>query len=394
MIQSSVNEVWMKASVAGSLWAAFEIVIGSFLHNLHFPFSGMVMASVGVILLISFSVLWKMKGIFWRAGVVCALMKSISPSAIILGPMTGIMVESLLLQLIVSLFGRNLLGYALGGSLALLSLLIHKAISMLISYGFDFVIILDNMVSFVLKILLIKNVDPILILYYYAAILVFIGLLAALTGCFLGLKSRKIQPSTQTFIEYSGDREKVFEESESKGVLFLIAIILMIVLCLFFISNNGIFTALVSTIIFYLLSLAFYPKGLKPLYKPSILLNFLILLIFSVFFFNYRDKGINWSKEGLIAGLKMLFRATIVLIGFTAISIELRNPLIKKFLSNKGVGVIYHALQTGFSILPSMIASLPSFKEIYTKPIITISKRIVQADMFIQNQLKNENHEK
>lgn len=96
----------------------------------------------------------------------------------------------------------------------------------------------------------------------------------------------------------------------------------------------------------------------------------------------------------MIAGLKMLFRATIVLIGFTAISIELRNPLIKKFLSNKGVGVIYHALQTGFSILPSMIASLPSFKEIYTKPIITISKRIVQADMFIQNQLKNENPEK
>lgn len=253
MIQSSVNEVWMKASVAGSLWAAFEIVIGSFLHNLHFPFSGMVMASVGVILLISFSVLWKMKGIFWRAGVVCALMKSISPSAVILGPMAGIMVESLLLQLIVSLFGRNLLGYTLGGSLAILSLLIHKAISMVISYGFDFVIILDNMVSFVLKVLLIKNVDPILILYYYAAILAFIGLLAALTGCFLGLKAGKIQPSTQTFIEYSGDGEKVFEESESKGVLFLIAIILIIVLCLFFISNIG-FNNFILPVIFSLLS--------------------------------------------------------------------------------------------------------------------------------------------
>ncbi|NJK96017.1 MAG: hypothetical protein HC905_14875 [Bacteroidales bacterium] len=128
MALSSNNEVWMKASVAGSLWAAFEIVIGSFLHNLHFPFTGMVMASIGVILLTSFSVMWKMKGIFWRAALVCALMKSISPSAVILGPMAGIMLEGLLMQLFVSVLGRNMIGYILGGIFALFSLLIHKSI--------------------------------------------------------------------------------------------------------------------------------------------------------------------------------------------------------------------------------------------------------------------------
>ena len=85
----------------------------------------------------------------------------------------------------------------------------------------------------------------------------------------------------------------------------------------------------------------------------------------------------------------MLFRATIVLIGFATISIELRNPLIKNFLSNKGVSVIYQAMQTGFSILPSMIASLPSFKEMYSKPMNTISTKIVEADVFIQHQMKN-----
>jgi hypothetical protein len=383
------NEVWMKASVAGSLWAAFEIVIGSFLHNLHFPFTGMVMASIGVILLTSFSVLWKMKGIFWRAGLVCALMKSISPSAVILGPMAGIMLESLLMQLIVSLLGRNIIGYILGGSLALLSLLIHKAIGMLISYGFNFVVILDNMVSFVLKIFSIQNIDPLHVLYYYSALLGFVGILAALIGYFLGYKARKIQPSTQTYIEISGNSNKKFEESESKGILYLFTIIPLVVISLFLISDYSIILAFITTFSFFILSVVFYPKGLKPLYKPSILLNFAILLLFSIFFYDYKHSGFGWSNEGLVVGVKMLFRATIVFIGFATISIELRNPLVKNFLNNKGVSVIYNAMQTGFSILPSMIASLPSFKEMYSKPMNTISTKIIEADVFIQHQMTN-----
>jgi hypothetical protein len=111
--------------------------------------------------------------------------------------------------------------------------------------------------------------------------------------------------------------------------------------------------------------------------------------LFSIFFYDYKHTGFGWSQEGLIVGVKMLFRATIVLIGFATISIELRNPLIKNFLSNKGVSVIYQAMQTGFSILPSMIASLPSFKEMYSKPMNTISTKIVEADVFIQHQMKN-----
>jgi len=389
MKEFSNNEVWMKASVAGSLWAAFEIVIGSFLHNLHFPFTGMVMSSIGVILLISFSVLWKMKGIFWRAALICALMKSISPSAVILGPMVGIMLEGLMLQLSVAILGRNIVGYILGGILAVLSILLHKAGGLLISYGFDFVVILDNMLAFVFKAFSIKNVEPINVLYYYTGLLASVGALASLFAFYIGYKARNLKTGTNTFIVISEQNQRKFEESESKGVFYLFTVIILVVLSLFLISGFGLEISSISSFLFFLLCIVFYPVGFKVFYKPSVLINLGILLLISVFLYDYKHSGFGWTEIGFIVGLKMLLRAAIVLIGFAVISIELRNPIVKNFLSAKGGSVVYYSLQTGFSILPSMIAGLPTIREMYSKPIKSISTKIVEADTFIQNQIKN-----
>ena len=113
---NTLNSIWLKASVVGSLWAAFEIIFGSFLHNLRIPFSGTLLSFVSVILLISFFQIWNEKGLIWRAGLICALMKSLSPSAVILGPMIGIFSEALFVELFILILGRNVLGYAFGGA--------------------------------------------------------------------------------------------------------------------------------------------------------------------------------------------------------------------------------------------------------------------------------------
>ncbi|MBT4360216.1 MAG: hypothetical protein HOB84_10845, partial [Candidatus Marinimicrobia bacterium] len=73
-------DIWLKAAMLGSLWASIEIILGSFLHNLHIPFSGTFLASVGLILMINGYKLWPVKGLFWRTALVTAAMKSISPS--------------------------------------------------------------------------------------------------------------------------------------------------------------------------------------------------------------------------------------------------------------------------------------------------------------------------
>ena len=108
--KKNTNDIWLKSAVIGSLWASFEIIIGSFFHNIHFPFAGTILTIIGVSILTAFGVVWNEKGFFWRAGLICALMKSISPSAILIGPMIGIFSEALIMELVLLIFGRNLFG--------------------------------------------------------------------------------------------------------------------------------------------------------------------------------------------------------------------------------------------------------------------------------------------
>src|SRR5512137_442670 len=90
--------VWQRAAVLGSLWAAVEIVVGSFLHNLGVPFAGTVLAAFGVMVMTAGHRASPERGLIWRTALVCALMKSVSPSAVILGPMIGILMEGVLLE--------------------------------------------------------------------------------------------------------------------------------------------------------------------------------------------------------------------------------------------------------------------------------------------------------
>ena len=114
-----LSEKWIKASIAGTIWAASEIVLGSFLHNLRVPFTGNILTAIGLVILISISYTWTDKGLFWRAGLICALMKTMSPSTMIFGPMIAIFTESLLLELSVRLLGKTIPGYIIGSMLAM-----------------------------------------------------------------------------------------------------------------------------------------------------------------------------------------------------------------------------------------------------------------------------------
>ena len=68
------DDSWLKAAVIGSIWASFEIVFGSVLHNFHIPFSGTFLTFFSIVLLTVYSYKWKGKNLFLKAGIICALM--------------------------------------------------------------------------------------------------------------------------------------------------------------------------------------------------------------------------------------------------------------------------------------------------------------------------------
>jgi hypothetical protein len=216
MTEVLLNNKWVKASVVGTVWAASEIVFGSFLHNLRIPFCGNILTAIGLIILISFAYTFKEKGIFWRAGLICALLKTLSPSAVIFGPMIAIFTEAVLLEISVLILGRTYVGFIIGSVLAMSWNLVQKVLSYILFYGFDIIEIYKGLVKIAEK-QLNHNFDllwtPIIVLLIsYAVFGVVAGIIGIRVGKRIGSKSddpddfykeRDIQKVKQIEIKYS-----------------------------------------------------------------------------------------------------------------------------------------------------------------------------------------------
>jgi len=109
-------------------------------------------------------------------------------------------------------------------------------------------------------------------------------------------------------------------------------------------------------------------------------------------------KGFNLSErvfdiKGLIVGLKMNLRAIFIIITFSSLCVELRNPLIKGFLFKKGFRNLYLSLTLSFSALPIMMAAMPKPLVFIKNPLKTFAKINLQADEWLsylsQTQKKN-----
>ena len=361
-----LKTIWLKAAVAGSLWASVEIIVGSFLHNLRIPFSGAILSFVGVYLMIAFLQVWKEKGLIIRAGLICAFMKSISPSAIILGPMIGIITEALLLELFIFLFGKNLFGYIIAGAFAVFSTLLHKVISFLIMYGTDLVKIAGDLYHFLLKELNIPNVSPVYLLLIISAIYIAAGVTAAVLGYLAGKKYLEQRPTGGTIPDFvPGDTDTYFSQTPGReySVIFFFLNIVMVGCSLFLINSGYLLPALAVAILYLAFCIYRYKNAMRRLQKISIWIQFVIItLMAGLLWKGIAGEGI-FSFEGLMVGLKMVFRAIILLFGFSAISVELKNPLIKSLLYKRGFASLYQSIGLAFSALPGIMATIPDTRD-------------------------------
>ncbi|MGA2822324.1 MAG: nucleoside-triphosphatase [Bacteroidales bacterium] len=381
------KSIWQKAAVVGSLWASVEIIVGSFLHNLSIPFSGTILSFAGIYLLVSFFQVWKENGLIWRAGLICALMKSISPSAVILGPMIGILSEALLLELSVFLLGKNLAGYITGGGLAVLSTLIQKVVNLLIMYGFNFISILDALYRFCIKQLNITLISPVYLILGVASLYFMAGALAAILGKRSGSNYLKNRHSIHSPPEISLQlQEPLFSQStvQHYSFLYLALNVCAMILCLFLLNVDLILLSVLCSSAYAGFCIFQYRNSFRRFKKISIWIQFILITLAAAFLWNGISNHNFFSIDGLIVGLKMIFRAIIIIMGFAAISIELKNPLIKSLLSKKGFANVYPSLGLAFSALPGIIASLPKSKENLKKSNFSFSTVLKQAETLLQ----------
>jgi hypothetical protein len=110
---------WTYAALFGSLWGAAEVSLGAVLSAARVPLSGLLMASIGVLCLVTARRLFPAAGMSLVMGVVVAFLKVFSAGGFVIGPVIGILSESLLVELAMSLSRSTAPGAVLGGALAL-----------------------------------------------------------------------------------------------------------------------------------------------------------------------------------------------------------------------------------------------------------------------------------
>lgn len=384
-----LNETWLKASIIGTVWASSEIVLGSFLHNLQVPFSGSILTSIGIIILISASYVWKENGLFWRAGLICALMKTMSPSAVIFGPMIAIFTESVLLEISVRTLGRNYFGYIIGSILAVSWSFFQKIFNFLIFYGFNIVKLYKNLMKFTEKQLNLQFNTlwiPILILL---SVYVLFGLISAIIGVKTGKKlvsqPIKYEPQNYNNLEFLNKSNIKNEFKYSITWLVVNAFLIAAAIVLISLADWKIWTIAVIAIV--TLWIIKYKRALRQLLKPKFWILFVVITMLTAFVFTkLQSKSI---LEAVLIGVEMNFRAMVLILGFSVLGTELYNPKIRNYFSKTYFKQLPLALELSAESLPLVIANIPDFKTIIKNPVSVISQ-LVAYSKYRFMQLKNE----
>ncbi len=361
--------LWQRAAVYGSLWAAVEIVVGSFLHNLRIPFAGSVLSAVGVAILTASHRASPEKGLIWRTALVCALMKSISPSAVILGPMIGILMEGVLLEASVRIFRGRVPGYLLGGALAVSWSMAQRVMNALVTYGTDVVRLYVDAYSYASRSLGVSSFGP----FDLIATLVGLEICTGVAAATFGLRVARRAGTAAASSPAAATPGTWFPGPPitAEGQWSLTRLALAAAAMLAGMAGVGLLPLWASAVyaaVFAAAVLRTYPRAVARIRRASLWIELAVVMLLAGLLFGGVRHGLAGMMGGLAAGAAMVLRATIVLFGFTAISVELRNPSILAFVERRGLRGLSDALGVAFATLPAFTSALAGQRRLWRRP--------------------------
>lgn len=364
------HEIWLKAAVIGSLWGASEIVLGSFLHNLRIPFSGNMLTAIGIVLMVSGHRLWPERGLLIRAGLICAALKSLSPSPVILGPMISIFMQASLMELALLAGRRAWAGYLLGGGLAMGWNLLFRILSTLVLYGNPVIELYQQLVTYLFSQTgwqFSGYWTPILVLagLFFAA-----GMVAAIAGLLVSQsaardardwKSPGLGPLPPPPVP------GVYEPGRWRAMRPL-GFLVLLVAGLYAIRSLPLLPSTAMLLVFLLLVRLHDPLLVRRFFrKKGFWVGMFVMVILSGLFLGQPAGEGPISPDGLRIGWEMCMRALYVVTGFGILSRELRNPYLARLFEGRHMEPFLSAVRIAFQTTPMLIGSIPG-KSAWKKP--------------------------
>ncbi len=93
-------------AVFGTLWGISEMSLGTVLKSLNVPLSGVVLSTIGLIVILVGRVFVPRRGSTLFIGVIAMLLKLFSLGGVVIGPMIGILSEAIIAEVALSAMGR------------------------------------------------------------------------------------------------------------------------------------------------------------------------------------------------------------------------------------------------------------------------------------------------
>lgn len=371
--------LWQKAAVLGSVWAASEIVAGNFLHSMKIPFTGEIMTAFAIYLFSATGMKWKQSGIIWRAGLIAAVMRMMSPGVSVFGPVIGMSIEALSIYTGVLIFGNNRAGFLIGGALALNMPLTQKIVNYLIVYGWDLITVFNNTASYIISLLKIKSAAPIHLILLLIAINSIVGMLVAFAGCRSAVKAQTQMDAEKAAIT---NNPAIQDNQSSLLKPFTIIIVnIAVIIGIIILIKNSLLTASVAGIVYILFILYKYHKTVKYLRHYKFWIQLIVVTTLTAVTYSWLlNTGIT---NGLLKSAEMLLRAFVITFGFAAISIEFKSPAFFNLIKRKAGKSFLTSLNFAFESVPGIIASLPDLKSLL-RPKNFLSHLLMQTDLLLE----------
>ncbi len=217
-----------------------------------------------------------------------------------------------------------------------------------------------------------------------AVIYVVLGILAAYTGYRLGRKALKEESIAPETASYDKGEFSLSSEAGKYSFFLLISHVLLIAAGMYLMNTLLLGWGMLYATAYVPFCLLYYPDARRRLRKPGLWIQLLLVVLLASFFIGTMTDPLSGiQKSGIFKGLEMSFRAVMMLMGFSALSIEIRNPLVKMFLVRKGFENLYLSLSLSFSDLPGMVRNLSSPSSFLRNPVHTLNNMIRQAGYWL-----------
>lgn len=281
-----------------------------------------------------------------------------------------------------------MIGYLLAGIGALLSTILHKLASLFILYGTDLVAIYVNLFEFLKKQIGLDDASPKDLIMGIILVYIFLGIIAALTGMFLGKHAIRTQgnaPALPRPIDPFVTSWNNTDPNQPFRIALLFTHILMIPGLLLLINRYGLhLISLIPSGIYLLFLLIYYKRILGRLTKPLFWSQLILMTIMAGLFWHPPDGNQFKIDNGFLVGLEMSLRAVFIVSAFSALSVEIRNPRVTNSLMNLGFGKVYAAISLSFNSLPVMLDRSADLRSFIKNPLQSFTNMINEAELWLQ----------